>query len=399
MMPLVGQVEKGMTEGSIEDVTARLELWCRLTPKGLAFVELHSESARQRVTEALKTKLSERAESFHEISLSPSSTATEIVERLIGELDKLGSGVVSVSGFGPLFPPDKPPAELVSIFNFNRERLAALPLKQIWWMPQHVVEALRAGAPDLYSWFRGRWCLEESQRGAGAWPPDRGFFEMEESLTVEARPESVDDARRRAAYLVRRFEQALVDQETPREQLEKRFLMPAIKALREAGAYAAIRELQWRLHRDASNELLTTLDRASANPIDTAHFGDAEISYRNTLERRINTLGDVHPDTAQALNNLANLYTKQGRHTEAEVLYRRALTILERALGTSHPHVAQALNNLANLYALQSHVAEAQPLYERALRIFEQFLGSAHPYARKVRENLEEMRQAQRSPT
>lgn len=388
-----------MTEGSIDDIASRLELWCRLTPRGLALVEFHSEPARRQVIKALTVRLAERAGPFHELSLAPAPTAIEVVQKLVGELEGLGSGVVSVSGFGPLFPPDEPPAELVSIFNFNRERLAAPPLKQIWWMPEHVVEAFRAGAPDLYSWFRGRWCLEETQRGADAWPPDRGFFEMEESLTVEAGPESVDDARRRAAYLVRKFEQALVGREISREQLEEQLLVPAIQGLREVGATAAARALEDRLQSSAATELLPAGSGAPTVPTEQRPVGAAEATLQKALETRVKMLGAEHPDTARALNDLANLHAEHGRHDEAEVLYRRALMILERVLGTSHPHVAQTLNNLANLYALQSHVAEAQPLYERALRIFEQSLGSAHPYAQKVRENLEEMRQAQRSPT
>ncbi len=36
---------------------------------------------------------------------------------------------------------------------------------------------------------------------------------------------------------------------------------------------------------------------------------------------------------ATDLNNLAELYRAQGKHTEAEPLYRRALAIVEKALG------------------------------------------------------------------
>ncbi len=40
-----------------------------------------------------------------------------------------------------------------------------------------------------------------------------------------------------------------------------------------------------------------------------------------------------HPDVAQSLNNLAELYRVQGRYAEAEPLYQRALAIREKALG------------------------------------------------------------------
>ena len=81
----------------------------------------------------------------------------------------------------------------------------------------------------------------------------------------------------------------------------------------------------------------------------------------------------------QSLNNLAVLYTEQGRYAEAEPLYKRALAIDEKALGPDHPDVATALNNLAGLYDDQGRYAEAEPLYKRALAIREKALGPDHP--------------------
>ncbi|MGH1407888.1 MAG: alpha/beta hydrolase, partial [Rhodomicrobiaceae bacterium] len=51
-----------------------------------------------------------------------------------------------------------------------------------------------------------------------------------------------------------------------------------------------------------------------------------------------------------SLNNLAELYSAQGRYAEAEPLYKRSLNIREKALGPDHPNVGQSLNNLAGLY-------------------------------------------------
>jgi tetratricopeptide (TPR) repeat protein len=61
-------------------------------------------------------------------------------------------------------------------------------------------------------------------------------------------------------------------------------------------------------------------------------------------------LGPDHPDVAQSVNNLADLYSAQGRYADAEPLYKRALAIFEKALGPDHPSVASALNNLASLH-------------------------------------------------
>ena len=54
--------------------------------------------------------------------------------------------------------------------------------------------------------------------------------------------------------------------------------------------------------------------------------------------------------TTQSLNNLAALYNAQGQYAKAEPLYQRSLAIREKALGPEHPDVANSLNNLAELY-------------------------------------------------
>ena len=70
-----------------------------------------------------------------------------------------------------------------------------------------------------------------------------------------------------------------------------------------------------------------------------------------------------------SLNNLAVLYSDQGRYADAEPLYKRALAIREKALGPDHPDVATSLNNLAALYNDQGRYADAEPLYKRSLAI------------------------------
>jgi hypothetical protein len=80
---------------------------------------------------------------------------------LFTELEKLESGVVSISGFENAFRRDIPLVEALRVINFNRENLAQFNLRQIWWMsrPFHS-EAIRV-MPDLNSWFSLRLFLTE----------------------------------------------------------------------------------------------------------------------------------------------------------------------------------------------------------------------------------------------
>ena len=83
------------------------------------------------------------------------------------------------------------------------------------------------------------------------------------------------------------------------------------------------------------------------------------------------TLGPVHTDVAQSLNNLAALYYVQGKYAEAEPLFQRALKIREKALGPDHPNVATGLENYAALLRKMGREAKAEPLEARARAIRE----------------------------
>ena len=67
----------------------------------------------------------------------------------------------------------------------------------------------------------------------------------------------------------------------------------------------------------------------------------------------------------------------------------------QRLLGENHPSVAISLNNLAELYSSQGRYEEAEPLYLQALAIAEQALGENHPTTVMIRENLQTLRQQQ----
>ncbi len=62
---------------------------------------------------------------------------------------------------------------------------------------------------------------------------------------------------------------------------------------------------------------------------------------------RVNsTYTEDHPSIATSYNNLALLYSDQGRYTEAEPLYQKALEIAEFSLGVDHPTTGIIRENL-----------------------------------------------------
>ncbi|NET69787.1 MAG: CHAT domain-containing protein [Sphaerospermopsis sp. SIO1G2] len=89
------------------------------------------------------------------------------------------------------------------------------------------------------------------------------------------------------------------------------------------------------------------------------------------LQMRKRLLGDEHPQVATSMNNLALLYSSQGRYAEAEPLYRQALEMTKRLLGDEHPDVATSMNNLAFLYSRQGNITNAIDFLTQGIAIEE----------------------------
>jgi len=110
-----------------------------------------------------------------------------------------------------------------------------------------------------------------------------------------------------------------------------------------------------------------------------SNYTAAEPLYQQALEIWRHALGEDDPSFATGLNNLALLYNAMGNYAAAESLYRQAQEIWRQSLGEQHPHFANSLNNLATLYQEMGNYAAAEPLYRQALEINRQVLGEEHP--------------------
>ncbi|HEU4411142.1 MAG TPA: tetratricopeptide repeat protein [Polyangiaceae bacterium] len=174
------------------------------------------------------------------------------------------------------------------------------------------------------------------------------------------------------------------------------------KRLQGEGAYARAVPLAERAlalrervlgpnHPDVANSLhiLAELYRAQGA------YTKAEPLHLRALAILEKALGPEHPLVAASLNNLAGLYWAQGAYEKAELLVERALRLREKALGPDHPSVAGSLNGLALLYKDQGAYEKAEPHYLRALRISEKALGPEHPDVAKSLNNLAELYRAQ----
>lgn len=99
------------------------------------------------------------------------------------------------------------------------------------------------------------------------------------------------------------------------------------------------------------------------------------------------------------LDGLGDLFAKQGRHQDSEPLYRESLNKKIQALGQNHPVVGRAYNNLA--FSLYKHgkLEEAEFSLRQALMVFQDTLGLGVPEAQwSARHLVSLLREQGRTP-
>jgi tetratricopeptide (TPR) repeat protein len=370
---------EGTAAGSIADVAARLLLWARRSGKGLALVEYSSEFSRQRVVEQVEAELGGAV--VQTIALLRQGSAADAVQDLVDRLAAVPEGtVVWVTGFAGAFEQ----VDGLRILNFNREALAAFPVRQVWWVTPVVGQMLLQATPDLQGWFNPKLRLTES-------------IAVENSGLIQERSSSraaVADAMARSQKLVRQFEQARQTDISGQEAL-KTYLLPALEALAEVGAEQQLRDLTLQFEGFLSQikdgdrlDVADSLDRLGMLYYKQGRYRRAEPLLKRALTIRGQEFGRDHPYTAKSLNNLALLYESMGHYEAAEPLYVEALAILKGQLGDQHPDTATSLNNLALLYYAMGRYEAAEPLHVEALAIRKEQLGDRHPSTAASLNNL-----------
>ena len=96
------------------------------------------------------------------------------------------------------------------------------------------------------------------------------------------------------------------------------------------------------------------------------HYGQSEEAQPggklSQLEAGMQTLGKEHPDTLDAMVNLASTYWKQRRWKEAEELEVPVFDIRKRTLRKEHPSTLDVMANLASTYWKQRRWKDAKEL-------------------------------------
>jgi tetratricopeptide (TPR) repeat protein len=97
------------------------------------------------------------------------------------------------------------------------------------------------------------------------------------------------------------------------------------------------------------------------------HRAEADELMSAAMRGRRSALGDRHPATLIAMNNLALLRSRRGLTDEALSLYEEALPGLRDVFGPGHSNTLATAQNLANLYAGAGRDDAAEALWLEAI--------------------------------
>jgi CHAT domain-containing protein/tetratricopeptide (TPR) repeat protein len=125
---------------------------------------------------------------------------------------------------------------------------------------------------------------------------------------------------------------------------------------------------------DGREELLAQYRQAEALS-QKGRLAEAIKLYEQIVARAPDVFGAGAKDTANMINNLAELYRQTGQFAKAVPLYQRSLDMYEKLLGKDDLAVAASLDNLALCYYEMGEYAKSEPLNRRCLQIREKRLG------------------------
>ena len=108
-------------------------------------------------------------------------------------------------------------------------------------------------------------------------------------------------------------------------------------------------------------------------------LGEAEALYVDVLQKRQVVFGMDHPNTLKTGFDLASLYLIQKRWAEAERLTLDVLARQRRLLGSDNGDTLRSLGSLGSLYVMQGRYSQAEPIIVEAFDLTRRVFGEDHP--------------------
>ena len=133
-----------------------------------------------------------------------------------------------------------------------------------------------------------------------------------------------------------------------------------------------------RTYGPDSSETLTTLISVGHGYYELNRLAEARTIFERVYEGQKIHLGEKHPTTLSALNNLATLTRAVGDLERAELLYMEVVELRREVLGNLHAQTLNSLNNLGEHFLKLGDPESAAPYIEEARQGRLTALGAHH---------------------
>jgi tetratricopeptide (TPR) repeat protein len=277
---------------------------------------------------------------------------------------------------------------------WTREALRELKMPIILWIPSRIYDQIPKQAPDFWSWRNGVFHFQPELSLV------QGNFSINQSLG------NIKDNQEGSVFSPEQLEASLAEaiQQWGADSSKTEVLYSQLGTLyaeRVKSAKSTDRQKELTLAQEYLKQaivlqtkfqkleaLATSLNNLANLYYNQGKHSEAEPLYLDALEMRRRLFTGDYPDVGNSLNNLALLYHNQGKYSEAELLYLDALEMRRRLFTGDYPDVANSLNNLASLYDSQGKYSEAELLYLDALEMTKRLFTGDHPDVASILNNL-----------
>jgi non-specific serine/threonine protein kinase/serine/threonine-protein kinase len=126
-------------------------------------------------------------------------------------------------------------------------------------------------------------------------------------------------------------------------------------------------------------ETLNAMNNLAWAYVAARQFAEAVSLFEETLEKQKANLGPDDPGTVDTMAHLAGAYCNAGKADRAVPLYEEALAKRKARLGPNHSHTLNTMHNLGCAYQAAGRLDKAVPLLQETVAKCKASLGPDHP--------------------
>ncbi|KAI1452950.1 hypothetical protein F4805DRAFT_445289 [Annulohypoxylon moriforme] len=132
-------------------------------------------------------------------------------------------------------------------------------------------------------------------------------------------------------------------------------------------------------------DTLDAVQQLARDLVEVGFYDEAEANMRRVLLSYENMAGANYIKTTEAYEILASIRLKQGKYDDAKELFNRALHNHLARLGREHPTTQKCWSQLGQVYDKQNHFDVAGLVYDKCISVLNTTQGPDHPDALRVR--------------